>query len=92
MTTAVEQEERVKPEHGPKYCVNIEGVEHPWSQETITVPEIRNLGGLPADQPVIEVNLHDNTERTLAESETVTLKPGQGFCKKVGFKRGDDRP
>lgn len=34
------------------------------------------------------MNLEDNTERTLAEDEVVTLKPGHGFAKKVKFQRG----
>lgn len=44
---------------------------------------------MSADQPVIEVNFRDNTERTLAEGEVVEVRPGHGFGKKVGFKRGD---
>lgn len=74
--------------HGPKFEVNVEGTLHPWDSETITVPEIRALGNLPADVPVIEVDLQDNTERTLAEGDVVELKPGKGFGKKVSFKRG----
>lgn len=73
---------------GPKYEVNVEGTIKPWDKETITVPEIRQLGGFPSDQPVLEVNLADNTERTLAEDDVVELKPGHGFAKKVGFRRG----
>lgn len=73
---------------GPKYEVNVEGTIKPWDKATITVPEIRLLGGFPSDQPVLEVNLKDNTERTLAEDEIVELKPGQGFAKKVSFRRG----
>lgn len=76
------------PNTGPKFEVNIEGQLYPWDRDTITVPEIRNLGRLPADLPVIEVDLHDNTERTLAEDEVVELKPGKGFGKKVKFQRG----
>ncbi|HZM82662.1 MAG TPA: multiubiquitin domain-containing protein [Candidatus Limnocylindrales bacterium] len=71
------------------YEVNIEGNLHEWGQPTISVPQIRELGGLPADQPVIEIDFQHNTERTLGETEVVELKPGQGFGKKVGFKRGD---
>jgi hypothetical protein len=73
---------------GPKYYVNLEGAEYPWDGETITVPEIRDLAGWDASQPIVEVNLEDNTERTLAEDEIVTLKPGHGFAKKVKFQRG----
>lgn len=72
----------------PKYLVDIEGTKHPWERDTITVPEIRGLGNLPSDQPVIEVDLHKGTERTLAEDEVVQLRPGQGFSKKVSYKRG----
>jgi hypothetical protein len=73
---------------GPKFIVNVEGVEHEWARSTITVPEVRSLGGLPVDQPVVEVDLKDNSERTLREDEVVELKPGQGFAKKVKFQRG----
>lgn len=73
---------------GPKYFVNLEGTEHPWDRDTITVPEIRDLGGWDDSQPILEVNLQDNTERTLPEDEIVTLKPGHGFAKKVRFQRG----
>lgn len=74
--------------NAPEFEANIEGTLYPWNKETITVPEIRALGKLPTDLPVIEVDLKDNTERTLAEDEIVELKPGKGFGKKVGFKRG----
>jgi len=73
---------------GPKYVVNIEDVEHPWDHDSITVPELRTLGGIPAGVEVLEVDLKPNTERTLAEDEVVALKPGQGFGRKVRFKRG----
>ena len=82
------QGKTVADEAGKKYFVNTEGTEHPWDKETITVPEIRELGGWDSAQPVLEVNLQDNTERTLAEDEIVHLKPGQGFSKKVRFQRG----
>ena len=80
------QEEKGNPQ-GPKYFVEIEGTEYEWHKETITVPEIRQLGNLPQDLPVIEVD-PDNNERTLAENEVVTLKPGHRFGKKVRYKRG----
>jgi hypothetical protein len=71
-----------------KYIVNIEGVEHHWSKPTITVAEVRSLASWDAGQEVILVDLKENTERTLRENETITLKPGAGFGKKVQFKRG----
>jgi hypothetical protein len=72
----------------PKYEVNIEGQIHEWQRETITVPELRQLAGYGQDQQMIEVDLKDNSERVLEESETVELRPGKGFAKKVAFKRG----
>ena len=74
--------------HGPKYAIDIEGSVYPWDEPTITVPQIRMLGGLPTDVPVIEIDLQTNEERTLPEDEVVELKPGLGFSKKVEFRRG----
>jgi predicted molibdopterin-dependent oxidoreductase YjgC len=74
---------------GPTFEINIEGRVYEWHERTITTAQIRELGGLPADQPVIEINFQDNTERTLAEGDVVEVKPGHGFGKKIGFKRGD---
>jgi hypothetical protein len=83
------QTQDTKPEKvGKKYFVNLEGTEYPWHAETISVPEIRELAGWDNTQPIVEVNLKDNTERTLTEDEVVTLKPGHGFAKKVKFQRG----
>lgn len=72
---------------GPKYFVEIEGAEYPWDKNTITVSEIRTLGNLPSDQPVIEVD-SENNERQLTEDETITLKPGHRFGTKPKYKRG----
>jgi hypothetical protein len=80
---AASAEERVT-----NYEVNVEGVVKPWELPTITVSQIRQLGEFPVDQPVLEVNFDDQSERTLGENEIVEVKPGHGFAKKVGFKRG----
>jgi Multiubiquitin len=74
----------------PKYCVNTEGTKHPWKEPTITTEQIAALGGWDVSLGVIEIDKHNN-ERTLAPGELVELKPGQGFCKKVKWKRGQDR-
>jgi hypothetical protein len=71
-----------------KYQVNIEGRIFDWARNTITAAEIRALAGFAGDQQIVEVDLRDNTERTLAEGEQVKLKPGRGFGKKVRFQRG----
>jgi hypothetical protein len=71
-----------------KYTIDIEGKDYPWDADTITVPQIRELGGIPADQEVQEIDLKDNSEHTLAESAVVVLEPGKAFSKKVRFQRG----
>ena len=73
---------------GPKFFVNIEGVEHPWDRETITDAEIAKLGGWEASQGVIEIDA-DNVETTVQPGSTIQLKPGHGFAKKIRWQRGD---
>lgn len=73
---------------GPKYEVNLDGDIRDWSKPTISVAEIRGLAGWGDDQPVVIVDLKTNEERDLREGEVVDLKPGQGFSKKIKFKRG----
>lgn len=73
------------------YQVLIEGVAYDWHKDTISVPEMRELGGLPTDRPIIEVNLQDNEMRVLSEDDVhrpVPLEPGKGVTKRVNFKRG----
>lgn len=81
------QNKKEKDQKGPKFLIDIEGTEYPWEEETITVAQIRELGGLPSDQPVIEID-PDNNERTLSDDEVITLKPGHRFGKKIRYKRG----
>lgn len=73
---------------GPKYFIDIEGTDYEWDRSTITVAEIRQLGSLTGDQPIVEVDLEDNSERQLREDEVVELKPGRGFARKVRYQRG----
>lgn len=72
---------------GPKYFVDIEGHNFPWAQDTITTERIAQLGGWDSSQGVILID-KDNNERQLNPGEVVELKPGQGFAKKVRFRRG----
>jgi hypothetical protein len=74
--------------HGPKYDINIEGTIYPWDKPTITVPELRKLAGIPADQQMMEVDLKTNEERTLSEDAVIELQPGMGYAKKVRYQRG----
>jgi hypothetical protein len=76
-------------EEGPIFYLDLEGVGvKEWHTATITVAQIRDLAGWDATQPIIEVDLETNTETTLTETEVIPLRPGQGFAKKVKFKRG----
>jgi hypothetical protein len=73
-----------------RYEVNIEGHIHPWDKDTISVAEIRELGGIPSDSPVASVNLEDNSEETLAEDAVhnlVPLEEGKPLVKRKSFKR-----
>lgn len=73
--------------NGPKYHIDIEGSLYDWDSPTITAADIRRLGNLPQDVPVLVVD-KDNNQRTLGENEVLELKPGMGFSKKVVYQRG----
>ena len=83
METSMATEKR----EGPKFYVDIEGVLKPWDKPTITTEQIIELGGWDPSQGAIVID-KDNNERTLQPGETIELKPGMGFSKKVRFKRG----
>lgn len=74
--------------HSPKYYINIEGENIPWDSPTITTEEIIELGGWDPSQGAVLIDLKNGTERVLVPGETIELKPGMGFSKKVKFKRG----
>jgi hypothetical protein len=73
---------------GPKYTIEIEGTPHAWGSDTISAAQIAELGGWPLSEGVVEIDLRTQEERTIGADETVPLRPGQGFAKKVRFKRG----
>ena len=73
-----------------QYEVLIEGRAHPWDKDTISVADIRELGNLPANIAVVEENLRDGTERTLAEEEVLRpgkLEEGKRPTKRVNFRQ-----
>ncbi|MGH7425037.1 MAG: pentapeptide repeat-containing protein [Candidatus Methylomirabilales bacterium] len=81
----------------PTYAVVVEGRVHAWDKKTISVPEIRSLGGLPDDRPVVELELAGGEdygpvwERALKEDEVrelVPLEPGKDVEKSIEFRRG----
>ena len=84
-------------ELGPTFTVMIEGRLHAWGAKSISVPEIRSLGGLPPDRPIIQVELAGGedygpvVERPLNEEdvhELMPLQPGRGVVKHIEFRRG----
>lgn len=72
---------------GPKFFLDIEGVIKAWDDWTITTEQIIALGGWDASLGAMVID-EDNNERALQPGETVELKPGMGFSKKIRFKRG----
>ena len=75
---------------GAKYEVNVDGRIHPWSKGTISVPEIRQLGGFSADAPVVAVDLATNTEKSLPEDavhDVAAIEEGKPLVKKTCFKQ-----
>lgn len=84
----VQQQEEQHQAQGPKFNLNIEDKVYDWNEDTITVPQIRTLGNLSTDLPVIQIDLETNTQIQLAEDVVVMLKPGLGFSKKVKWQRG----
>lgn len=77
---------------GPKYSISIEGRDYPWDKNTITVADICNLAGWSTNQSIVEVNLKDNSEVTLADNAIIEIKPGRGFSKKIEFASGTIKP
>jgi hypothetical protein len=75
---------------GSRYEVIIEEQIYPWSKGTISVQEIRQLGGFPPDAQVAAVDLADRSEKTLPEDavhEVVPQEPGKPLVKRMSFKR-----
>jgi hypothetical protein len=72
---------------GPVFILCIESTSHRWPKNTITTEEIAALGGWDPSVGVIEVD-KDQNERQLKPGETVTLKPGTTYGKKLCWKRG----
>lgn len=78
-----------KNEHGPTYYLDFEGDVREWHEATVTLSQLRELAGWPADQQVVLVDLATNVETTVGEDEPIELKPGHGFARRFKFKRGD---
>ena len=76
---------------GPNYEIWIEDTIHAWDKDSISVAEIRELGGLPADCAISAVDLVAQQEVPLSEDavhEVPPRKPGRPLVKRTRFKRG----
>ncbi|MCH8905985.1 MAG: multiubiquitin domain-containing protein [Candidatus Heimdallarchaeota archaeon] len=82
-----QEKDNTKEKSSKQYFVNVEGAEYDWDKDTITTSEIRTLGNLPADQPVI-CERADGSEIELGENETIELKPGHRYGRAAKYKRG----
>ena len=74
----------------PKYEVWVEDTIHSWNKDTISVPEIRELGGMPAECPVLAVDLVEQQEVPLPEDavhDVPPRDPGRPLVKRTQFKR-----
>jgi len=74
----------------PRYEVLVDGRVHQWSKETISVVEIRELGGFPDDAKVAAVDLATHDERALDEDDVHHVPPleqGKPLVKRMDFKR-----
>jgi len=74
----------------PKYDIWIEDTIHAWDKSTISLAEIRELGGMPADCPVAAVDLIQEKEVPLSEDsahEIPPRQPGRPLVKRTQFKR-----
>ena len=76
----------------PRYELWIEDTIHPWHKDTISLAEIRELGGIPADCPVSAVDLVAQREVPLSEDsvhEVPPRDPGRPLVKRTQFRRTD---
>jgi hypothetical protein len=74
----------------PKYEVWVEDRIHSWNKDTISVPEMRELGGLPSDCPMTAVDLVAEQEVPLPEDAVHSVPPreaGRPLVKRTHFRK-----
>jgi hypothetical protein len=74
MTIAEVRTDSVATQKPPKFRIDFEGAISDWAEDTITPPQLREILALPADVPIEEVDLLENTRRIVPEDEAVKLR------------------
>ncbi|MGH2943783.1 MAG: hypothetical protein ACRDLN_13520 [Solirubrobacteraceae bacterium] len=73
----------------PKYEIWVQDSIRAWPKDTISVPELRELAGLPADCPMTAVDLVTEQEVPLPEDAVHSVPPrerGRPLVKRTHFK------
>jgi hypothetical protein len=71
-----------------KFVLWIGGVVYTIHQESLTGAEIKQLGGIPTGDPLVQ-ELENGTEVSIGDTDRVPLEtPGQRFMRSPRFKRG----
>ena len=74
----------------PQYEVWVENTIRQWDKGTISLAEIRELGDMPDDAPVVAVDLVAQHEVPLPEDAVHEVQPrelGKPLIKRTHFKR-----
>lgn len=68
-----ENEREISPESTREFCFEFEAKRFQTEQQIVTATQIRKIvGGIPGDIPIVEV-LEDGTQKTLTETESISL-------------------
>jgi hypothetical protein len=74
----------------PRYEVWVNDRIHSWNKDTITVPEMRELAGVPPDCPMTAVDLVAQQEVPLPEDAVHSVPPrdaGKPLVKRTHFRQ-----
>ncbi|MDP8967493.1 MAG: hypothetical protein M3N04_02725 [Actinomycetota bacterium] len=78
------------PADEPRYEVWINDKIHSWNKDTISVAEMRELAGVPADSPMVAVDLVAQQEVPLPEDAVHSVPPrdaGKPLIKRTHFRQ-----